>query len=228
MGYQVPKKYRPEGVYHRKVSPGLDIPAAFLDELKAIDTRLHIVWHPFKVEFDPVMNTYEGKLDDPRFTIHCDEGTNQEVWGWVLRNPDNSPIRENLWHIWQIHQYGWSHVTSILSTDPRYLTLLARRLYLQGRFTDKYGAKAYTRNVRNMQAEEKERQKKDLEEMNMAVQQENSWLLRRAMDNLGRGVVAATRPQKDIIMSYGGQGNKSRIIRDITDKEGGIKGYGDL
>jgi len=228
MSYRLPSRFLPVGVKYKKVIPGIDFPAAFLDELKSIGSNLYLIFHPFKVEYDNVMNTYTGKIDDPRFNIHVDEGTNELVMGWVLRNPDNSPLKENLWHIWQVHTHGFSHVAPILSNEPRYLSLLARRLYLQGRFTDKYGAKMYTRQVQNMAVEVQEKQKKDLEEMQMAIQEENSSLLSRAIENFQRGIIKPTNPTVDKIYSYKGQGNRSRIVRPMTDKEGGIRGFDDL
>ena len=51
---------------------------------------------------------------------------------------------------------------------------------------------------------------------------ENAWLVRKAMDNLDRGVTAPTNPKKETIASYKGQTNKSRTVRPLDDEAGGI------
>jgi hypothetical protein len=68
----------------------------------------------------------------------------------------------------------------------------------------------------------KESEKADVQELNNAVMEENRWLLTRAMDNMASGRINATNPTKDIITSFSGQGNKSRIVRPLTDTEGGL------
>lgn len=220
--YKLPKQHRPGG-FVKVPTPGLDLPSAFLDELKSIDQRLWVIWEPYRCEKDVVLNTYTGKLDDPRFCIHLEDGTgSQEIWGWPLRMPDNSPIPENRWHIYELTQFGWCHTSVLLSTEPAYLALLAHRLYLQARFSDKYGKMKYVKNLQEQHDEEKEKAKRDLDDLNNAVMQENSWLVKRAMENFEYGRVKPTNPTKDIIMSGPGISNKSRIIRPLTDEEGGL------
>lgn len=221
MSYKLPRTFRPRSnVYYRQFRPGADLCVGFFDDLKSIDDRLHLVWHDYRTETDPVMNEYLGEAEDPRFNIH--EEHSREVWGWVLRRPDNSPIDENLWHIWELHQHGWSHVAPVLSSSPPYLSHLCHRLYLQTSIITKYGMKKYfeilRQGVDNTQAAEKA----DVQALNQAVMDENKWLLTSAMDNMASGRINATNPTKDIITSFSGQGNKSRIVRPLTDTEGGL------
>ena len=42
------------------------------------------------------------------------------------------------------------------------------------------------------------------------------------MENFDRGVVAPTNPEKETIVSYGGQTNRSKIVRPLDDEEGGL------
>lgn len=221
MNYSLPKTFRPRsGAYFRKFAPGVDLPAEFLSDLRSIDTRLHLVWHTFKCELDSVMNEYEGRIDDPRFCIHEDYG--EEVWGWVLKNPDNSPMRENVWHIWELHQHGWSHVCPVLGHDARYLQRLSYRLYLQNKIVLKYGPKKYFEMIRQGIDNTKEKEKQDLQDLNKAVMEENQWLVNAAVENLKSGRINATNPTKDIITSGSGLSNRSRITRPLTDTEGGL------
>jgi hypothetical protein len=78
------------------------------------------------------------------------------------------------------------------------------------------------------EAEEiQEKKQSDAEYLNQAVQEENAWLLRRAMDNFDRGVTKPTNPEKEQIISYPGQSHRSRVSRPITDEEGGLVVPGD-
>lgn len=221
MSYKLPRTFRPRSnVYYRQFRPGVDLCSGFFDDLRSIDTRLHLVWHDYKTETENVMNEYTGSAEDPRFHIH--EEHSREVWGWVLRNPDNSPMVENLFHIWELHQHGWSHVAPVLSSSPVYLSHLARRLYLQTSIITKYGMKKYFEMIRQGVDKMKESEKADIQDLNQAVMDENRWLLTSAMDNLASGRIDATNPTKEIITSFKGQGNKSKIVRPLTDREGGL------
>ena len=48
------------------------------------------------------------------------------------------------------------------------------------------------------------------------------------MENFEFGRTAPTNPTKDIIMSYRGQTNKSKIIRPLNDKDVGLTTWEDL
>lgn len=222
--YTLPRRHRPEGGYVRTPIPGLDLPAGFLDDIHAIDPRLWVIHHPFRVEWDPTMNCYSGSIEDPRFNIHIEDEKygKTELWGWVLLNPDNSPIEDDSWHIWQESPVGYHHVCQIASTDPDYLKLLAYRLHLQGRLVDVYGKKVYARKLSEEFRERQEKEKAELREYEMAVHKENDWLLKKAIDNMERGKINPTNPQKESIVSYSGQGYRSRVSRPLEDHEGGI------
>lgn len=220
MGY-LPDKYRPKGLHFRDFRPGHDLPYQFHLDIKAIDPKLYFVWHPYQVLYDMIMNQYTGSMEDPRFVI--EEQYGQEVWGWITTDAKGKPIVDEHWHIWRLcDPYGWAHVCNIASDHPDYLKLLVNRLHLQATIQAKEGDLAYSRKMR--EEEESAREKKQQEEAELldAVQKENSWLLRRAMDNFESGKVAPTKPTKEIITSYRGQENKGRIEREITDEEGGL------
>jgi hypothetical protein len=61
-----------------------------------------------------------------------------------------------------------------------------------------------------------------------AVQEENSWLTKNAMENFNRGVVAPSNPKMEKIISYAGQKNHTRTSRDLEDADVGLKGIDDL
>jgi hypothetical protein len=54
------------------------------------------------------------------------------------------------------------------------------------------------------------------------IQGENKAMTRKAMENLAMGITRPTNPTKDIIASYKGQTNFTKITRPITDTEGGL------
>lgn len=220
MDYVLPKEFRPPGVHYRQFRPGIDLPRAFYDDIRAIGDRLYIIWHEYRCELDTVMNTYVGPEEDPRFCIHEENG--EEVFGWVLKDNKDRPIPERAWHIWERHQFGFSHVCPILFSSPEYLQRLAYRLYMQTKITDKYGYKKYYEFLKAGEEELKGKEKQDALDLQAAVNEENGWLVRRAMENMERGITAPSNPQKDSIMSYGGQKNRSRIIRPLDDAEGGL------
>jgi len=220
--YDPPKRHRPNSDRLKKIQPGIDVPCKFLDELKSIDENLYFVWHPYKVIYESLMNQYTGPLgDDQRFSIHEEYG--EEVWGYpTMASRYDGPQAECKWHLWYLHEHGYYHVSILEDTDLRYLDVLARRLYLQSVISDKYGKLAWNK----MQREEQERYtkaKQDAsEDLYNQVQKENSWLTQKAMDNFSSGKTAPVNPTKDIITSFSNQKNKSRIVRPITDTEGGL------
>lgn len=218
---KLPTTLRPRGIRYREFVPGLDLPAEFLHDLKSIDEHLWLVWHPYRVMYDDVMNQYTGKLDDPRFCIgrYADE----EVWGFVLTDNTKMPVREDKWHIWRLcWPYGWCHIAPVQSDHSEYLKLLARRLNVQARYKAKHGDRQWTRKLDADATEEQERQQQQELAMFDAVQEENSWLMRRAMNNFESGIVAPTNPQKENIISYPGQVNRTKTVRPIDDEEGGL------
>jgi hypothetical protein len=207
--------------------PGKDLPSWFMNDLKSIDERLYIVYHPFATIWDDMMNQYEGELEDPRFTIHREHG--QEVWGFVTTDGVGAPLPECAWHVWRLCEpHGWAHVVRVESKEGEYLKLIVDRLSIQARFRDRYGDIAWNRNT-SFESEEAQVKAQDAhQEMFEAVQEENSWLTRNARDNMARGVTAPTNPQKETIISYSGQKNRSRLSRPLEDADVGLKGIEDL
>ncbi len=224
---KLPSTLRPSNSAYRECLPGKDLPSWFMDNLKSIDEKLHIVYHPFATIWDDMMNQYEGQNEDPRFTIHREHG--EEVWGFVTTYGDGSPIPEGAWHVWRLCEpHGWAHVVRVDSKEGDYLKLLVDRLSIQSLFRDRYGDIAWNRNTRD-EDEEAQRKAQDAKQEGFeAVQDENSWLTKNAMDNFERGIVAPSNPKKETIMSYAGQTNKSRTSRPLEDADVGLKSIDDL
>ena len=212
---------RPRGISRRRFARGLDLPSWFEDGLKSIDSKLEIIYHPYRVMWDDIINEYSGSIEDPRYTIHQEFG--EENWGWVLTNGDGSPIPENSWHIWRrCDPQGWAQVIQIEDEHGFYLHLVLKRLNLQARFTDKYGHRAWSRRLDDEHTGEAAIQQKDKEYLFQAFQEENTWLLRKAKENFHRGKVAPTNPTRESVISYPGQINRTKTVRPLEDREGGL------
>jgi hypothetical protein len=221
MSNRLPDVWRPRGLKYKKLNPGVDLPAWFVEGIKAVDSKLYFVYHPFRVQYDDIMNQYSGSLEDPRWAI-CAQGAD-EIWGMPLMMPDEDrPIPEHRWHCWRLCDNGWAHIFEVKSKDPEYLDILLNRLHLQATITDKYGPKAYIRYLREERElmAEREQERKDF--MLDETHKENKWLLNKAMDNYMSGKTAPTRPQKETIVSYPGQKRFRKLSRDLTDEEGGL------
>jgi len=224
---KLPSTLRPSTSSNRECQPGVDLPTWFLDSLKAIDPKLYVVWHPFSTIWDDMMNQYEGKLEDPRFTIHREHG--EEVWGFVTTHGDGSPIIERAWHVWRLCEpHGWAHVVRIDYKSTDYLKLLINRLHLQAQFRDRYGDIAWNRKLASDQGVEQAKKQSQADELFGAMQEENSWLTQRAMDNFQRGKTAPTNPTIEKVMSYAGQKNRTATSRPLDDADVGLKGIEDL
>lgn len=196
-------------------------------DLKSIDDKLYIVYHPFAMIWDDIMNQYSGELEDPRFTIHREHG--EEVWGFVTTNGDGSPIPECAWHVWRLSEpHGWCHVVRIEDRSESYLRLMIERLHTQRGFRDKYGHIAWNRQWRSNEEEAQEKAQDDYQEGFEAVQKENSWLTKNARDNMSRGITAPTNPTVEKIVSYAGQKNRTATSRPLEDEDVGLKGIEDL
>ena len=216
---KLPNRWRPVGLRYRRLQLGLDLPAWFVDEIKAVDPNFYFVWHPYKVLYDDIMNQYSGELEDPRYVIGDYGG--DEVWGWILTDRENAPLPENKWHCWRLCQDGWAHIFDVKAKDPDYLRIIINRLGLQKLVTSKYGFREYTKFMRE---ERNKRRQKDVENEDQLfndVQKENKSFFHRALDNFASGKTAPTRPEKDVIMS-GPWSKRSKITREITDTEGGL------
>lgn len=216
----LPNTLRPTNLKHKvlRTGAGEDIPRWFYDAVKAIDTKLYFVWHPYKIIYDNVMNQYEGAEDDARFRIQ--EWYGEECWGYPLKKQNsNEPVREEKWHLWRLCEpYGWCHVTSVEAKAGEYLRLLAGRLYRQAIISDRYSQKEYTKMTLKEQSELQERRQAEADQLYLDVQKENSWLLNSAMQNFEAGKTAPTRPTKEIITNI----SPKKIVRPIHDTEGGL------
>lgn len=224
---KLPATLRPSWSTNRECQRGIDLPSWFFDDLKAIDEKLYIVWHPYATIWDDLMNQYEGELEDPRFNIHREYG--EEVWGFCTTDGTGAPIVERAWHVWRLCEpHGWAHVVRIDSKAEEYLKLLVNRLHVQAQFRNRYGDIAWNRNMRNEQDIAQQKAQAAKQEMFEAVQEENSWLTKNAMEAMKSGNVAPTNPTMEKIVSYEGQKNHSRTSRPLDDSDVGLKGIDDL
>lgn len=219
----LPREYRP-GLRVRELEPGLHLPCWFVDGIKSIDENLHFVWHPYKILYDDIVNADVGSLEDPRYYIGRYPGFGeQEIWGYPLRNRDGSPARDEAWHIWRLcRPYGWAHILRIDDTHERWLKFCLDRLYLADQISSRYGHRAWNLYQREEQLVARQNKIDDLNGLLMDTTKENKWLLNQAMDSFHRKMVAPTAPTRDVIASYPGQSDHSRITRPLTDKEGGL------
>ncbi len=224
---KLPSTLRPSNSTYRAFIPGKDLPSWFMDDLKSIDTKLYIVYHPFAMIWDDLMNQYAGELEDPRFTIHQEYG--QECWGWVTTDGGGVPIPEGAWHVWRLCEpHGWSHIVRVESKNGEYLHLMVDRLHTQAQFRERYGDIAWNRRIDTEQTLAQEAAQDAQQEGFEAVQEENSWLTRNARDNMSRGITAPTNPTIEKVISYAGQGNKTATSRPLEDTDVGLKGIEDL
>ena|SRR3990167_3825189 len=219
----LPRILRP-GLRTRELQPGLDFPCWFIDGLRGLDPNLHFVWHPYKLMYDDFMNADSGTTEDSRFVIGRDARFGEEeIWGFVLTDGRGAPRPENKWHLWRLcWPYGWAHVTRLDQINTGFLRFALNRMYLQDRIASRYGARAWNIYEREEKETAREHEIENLDQLMMDTTKENKWLLREAMDNFHRKQVNATRPTKDIIVSHDGQTNRSRIVRELTDREGGL------
>jgi hypothetical protein len=198
-----------------------------MDNLKSIDEKLYIVYHPFALIWDDMMNQYSGSSEDPRFTIHREHG--EECWGFVTTDGDGAPIPEGAWHVWRLCEpHGWAHIVRVDSKNDEYLRLMLERLHIQARFRDRYGDIAWNRHMDMEQQLAQQARQKASDEGFEAVQEENAWLTRNARDNMARGITAPTNPTVEKVISYPGQKNKTATSRPLDDSDVGLKGIEDL
>lgn len=224
---KLPSTLRPSNSEYRECIPGRDLPSWFMDDLKSIDEKLYLVYHPFAVLWDNLMNQYEGELEDPRFSIHREHG--QEVWGFVTTDGNGAPLPEGAWHVWRLWEpHGWTHVVRVDSKNDRYLKTLLDRLHLQAITRNKEGDYAWNKHLAEEQDIAQQKAQDAQQEALEAVQEENSWLTRAARDNMSRGKVAPTNPQKETIASFAGQKHRSTLKRPLDDSDVGLKGIEDL
>lgn len=221
---RLPERGRPTGVPYRQCALGVDLPAEFVSDLKSLDAHLWPIFHPYKLLWDDFVNCYVGKLDDPRYDIVENSGRyGQMVLGLVLTDGKAMPVPDGQWHVWRWCEpaASWAHVVNIESRDPQYLQLLVRRLYLADQWNMRYGHKGYRRKLEEAQAEDRQRMQDERQDLMNEIHKANSGMMRRVIDNYERGNVNPHRPQKEIIVSGAG-GKRSKIVRPLTDREGGL------
>lgn len=221
MRSHLPPDLRPQSLSHKILVPGLHLPADFISDIKSIDQHLYFVFHQHRVTYDDLMNRYYGALEDPRYTIGEKHGI--ETWGWIMTDNEGAPLPDNTWHIWQLAKdKGWSHVANLPSTDNSDLNVIVNRLGKEKLFKAKFGAIAWNHHLRK-EKEDRDAQEKDAKDQRfLDIQRENRGLTKRAMENYERGVFAPTNPTREVITSYSNQGNKSKIVRPLTEKEAGL------
>ena len=100
-----------------------------------------------------------------------------------------------------------------------YLKLLAFRLKIQADWIDKYGYRSFMRMLEEGDELEREEARDYQHALFSATQAENSIMMRRAMDNFGRDQTAPTHPMRETIMSYAGQGRRSKLVRPLDDED---------
>jgi hypothetical protein len=222
MKVKLPDIHRPRNVWYKRCALGIDLSASFVHNLWSLDENLFPVWHQYEILWDEITNQYsEGRIIEYRYG-HLN-------FGFVPKNKDGSPKEDpnsptgTGWHIWELcPDRGWGHVCKLESTDGEYLKLVLNRLYTKTRHDNKYGrvgSQSYQKLLDQLNEEQREREQEELRERMDAINEENAWLAKRAMDNFERGNTKPTNPQHETIISYPGQGNRSRIIRPLQDED---------
>ena len=216
----LPKQFRPDRPY-RRCALGIDLPRAFIEDLQSIDPDLYPVFHKYRVLWDNLINLYDGEMEDPRYVVNYDYG--EMNFGFVLTDGEGKPLEDGSWHIWRwCHPHGVAHIIKLESREPEYLRLFLKRLFIQSQWTNKYGFRAYNRLLDQVREEDRTQLMKDRQALFDATNEENKWLIKRAIDNAASGHIDPTNPQVEQVISYPGQTNKSRIIRPMDDTEGGL------
>lgn len=215
----LPLKFRPN-VKHRELKLGTDVPAKFFYDMKAIDDKLHLVFHEIEtLPTEPVINQYYGSLEDYRTPVHVAHGS--MCWGFPLYTKRDGPKYQYSWHIYRLEAAGWAHVIDLQSKEPAYLRAVIENIYTQAKLK-KVSKTAYREHLDNTDQETRAKKMSEKEQLLMDIQTENKGFMKKVMENYEAGHVKPTNPTKDIITSYSGQTNRSRIIRPLGDKEGGL------
>lgn len=225
MVLKLPERGRPRGVHYRQCALGVDLPAQFYYDLTAIDQHLHLIFHPYQLLWDDMVNEYTGPLEDPRYPIvENSHKYGQIVMGHVLTNGQGEPSLDGSWHVWRWCEpaAAWAHVINIDSRDPLYLQLLVKRLHLAAVYNDKYGHRGYQKLMEQADIDRREKLQADKADMMDQISKVNSAMLNRVRDNFERGIVNSTNPEKETIMSGGGIKGARKLVRPLDDHEGGL------
>lgn len=227
---KLPEEHRPTGVYYRKCGLGVDLPASFISELRGLDEHLYPVFHQHQLLWDNIINNYSGQIEDSRYTIESKYG--ELNFGFVLTDGTGRPRDDGHWHIWRLCRgYGWAHVVKLESSyDQIYLNLVVKQLYLQDQYNRKFRGRGYSKMLEDMDVQRRHKMIEDQRGLQNDIMKTNKSIMGRVMDNFSRKITAPTRPKKDIIVSGAGISKRSKITREITDREGGLilpPGYGE-
>jgi len=217
--WKLPEILRPSHRYYQ-VEPGFDFPTWFTDALKAIDDKFYLVRHPYRVLWDHMfMNQYYA---EDRYSINT--SYNALNFGYVLTDGEGNPIKDDKWHLWRLAwPYGWAHIFVIdYPKDYHYLKTIITRLFIEAQWVDTYGPLSYSHFLNDIRQEKSRKLKEGNDSEFADIQKENAWFLRKVKENMDRGITAATDPKKEIISSFKGKQNKSRIIHPLSDTEGGL------
>lgn len=221
MKVKLPTELRPYGDNYRHCELGVDLPSGFMHDLWSLDCNLFPIFHAYRVLWDNIINQYNGTLNDPRYEINFNFG--ELNFGYILTNGQGCPTLDGTWHLWRrCRGFGWAHVINIDSKDPEYLNLLCKRLWLQAKYNDRYGHRGYRNYLEKLDIEARDKQQADREDLMSEIHKTNSGMLNRVRDNYERGIVNPTNPTKEIITSFSGQKDHSRIVRPLDDEEGGL------
>lgn len=222
MVIKLPEKGRPRGTPHRQCELGVDLPATFMSRLRSIDHNFYPVFHPYAMLWDSILNEYSGLIEDPRYQIKYEYG--ELNFGFVLTNGQGAPSPDGHWHIWRWCEpaNGWAHIINIDSKDPEYLNLLVERIWLQAQYNEKFGNTGYQRLLESKDQERREKEMAERNDLMNEISKANAGMVARAKENFERGNTRPTNPTKEIITSFPGQQNRSKIVRPLTDEEGGL------
>jgi hypothetical protein len=224
MELRLPERGRPRVAY-KKCELGVDLPAQFVYDLKALDENLWPVYHPYKLIWDNFANADTGSLADPRYaTFEQSTKVGTLVLGHVLTDGDGQPLPDGTWHVWRWCEpaASWAHVINIDSKDPLYLNLLMRRLWLTDQYNQRYGHRGYQKMLEQADAKTRQKAADDRKDLMGEIHKANAGMVNRVIENFKRGVYKKDPPKKEIIMSGEGISNRSKIVRPVTDREGGL------
>lgn len=225
MQLRLPEKGLPVGMPYKVCEMGVDLSAQFLYDLRSLDDQLYVIYHPYQILWDDMVNDYQGDILDPRYHIGVNSARCGElVMGHVLTNGQDIPTPEGNWHVWRWCEpaNAWAHVIAIESKDPEYQRLLVKRLWLQAKYNDRYGHRGYQKMVEQADLDQREKLQNEKSDLMKEISKANSSMMARVRDNFESGRTDPTRPMKETITSYAGQGSKRKLVRPATDEEGGI------